>query len=393
MNHMKKNILLSLLALFILNGCNRVDEDESNFDNKVYINEARVKNTEKILLKPLDVTLRRTIQSAIALPENNDIVVQYKIDASLVERYNNINGLKAEMLPADYYEMPKISDTIFAGKVLSSKIAINFKNLDKFPRGEKKTFVLPVTIANSNLSTLESSRTVFYIVREGAPIVTAANIKGTSLQLVNPSASTMSGMRKITMELLMRPQEWAVTDAGISSVMGIEGTYLWRIGDAGIDNNQVQLSRGSGFGGNWAPNGGKLTKGIWQHVAITQDLETGEQKFYINGKLLDKSSGGTSGSISFNSQSFYVGESYGGRHFNGDVCEMRIWSVVRTQSQLQEGRYKVDAGSAGLEAYWRFNEESGNNIHDYTGHGNDLQVTSGKSDIIWVDTELGGDQE
>lgn len=392
MNCMKLNILLTFILLLAFNSCDRVSEDESDFDNKLYINEARVNETEKILLKPFDVTLVRTIKAAIALPENHDIKLQYKVDPSLVNHYNSLYGAKAELLPADYYEIPELKDTIFAGKVTSNKTAVIFKNMNNFPRGKKKTYVLPVTIADASMSVLKSSGTIFYIVREGPPIVTAANIKGTSLQLKNPGSSTMRDMRKITMELLMRPQEWAVADAGISTIMGIEGTYLWRIGDASIPNNQVQLARSSTYGGNWTPSGGQLSSGAWQHVAITQDLDSGEQKFYLNGKLLEKSTGGTGGSINFGTTNFYVGESYQARHFNGYVSEMRVWSVIRSQSQLQESQYQVDSQAEGLEAYWRFNEGTGNQVHDYTNHGNDLKVTSGKSDISWVDVELGGEE-
>lgn len=393
MNQIEKYILYPLFILLALGSCDRVSEDESDFDNKLYINEARVKETDKILVKPLDSTLVRTIQASIALPENHDIKLQYKVDGSQVNHYNSVYGAKAELLPAKYYEIPESRDTIFAGKVASNKTKVIFKNMNDFPRGEKKTYVLPVTIADANFSILKSSQTIFYIVREGPPIVTAANIKGTSLKLKNPGSSTMAGMSKITMELLMYPQEWAVSDAGISSIMGIEGYYLWRIGDASIPNNQVQLARTSRHGGNWSPNGGKLNTGVWQHVAITQDLITGEQKFYVNGKLLEKSTGGTGGIINFNSSNFYVGESYGGRHFNGYVSEMRIWSVIRTQTELQSSFYQVSPSTEGLEAYWRFNEGTGNQIHDYTGHNNELKITTGKPNIAWVDVELGGDEE
>ena len=46
--------------------------------------------------------------------------------------------------------------------------------------------------------------------------------------------------------------------------------------------------------------------------------------------------------------------------------------------------YTVDPTTEGLIAYWKFNEGTGGNIHDYTEHGNDL---SGGT-VEWVNVEL-----
>jgi hypothetical protein len=376
-----------------------VSEEDTDFDNQVYINEARIQNVSKILLKPYDVELTSYLQTAIALREGKDVTVTYKVAPDKVARYNELYKKDAEMLPQEFYDIPDLHDTIYAGKVASGKIRVDFKSLDTFPRDEKKTYVLPVELATSNgLPILTSSQTMFFVVREGPPVVTAANIKGTALVLSDYGKSSLRGMTQITMETLMRPQTWPVDDSQISSIMGIEGTYLWRISDAGIPTNQIQLSRSAGLGGNWAPNGGLLELGIWQHVALTQDFTTGEEKLYINGELIDKAKGGT-GTLNLATKDFSVGKSWeNGRHFDGDVCEMRIWSKVRTQKEIQAGFYKVAEDAPGLEAYWKFDEGAGNDIKDYAKHAdtnvnNNLKLFEGKPNITWINVELGGEDE
>ncbi|MDR0892355.1 MAG: DUF1735 and LamG domain-containing protein [Mediterranea sp.] len=401
----QKNILFTLLALLALvTGCDRVDEKDTNFDNQVFINEARIQNVSKILLKPYDVNLTSYLQTAIATREDKNITVTYKVDPTLVARYNELYKKKAEMLPEEFYELPDVHDTIYAGKVTSTKkIEIDFKALDQFPRMEQKTYVLPITLATTSaLSILSSSQTMFFVVREGPPVVRAANIKGTALVLSDYSKSSLKDMKQITMETLMRPQSWPVSDSQISSIMGIEGTYLWRISDAGIPNNQIQLARSGGLGGNWAPVGGTLELGIWQHVAITQDFTTGEEKLYINGELIQKDKGGTE-SLTLATEKFGIGKSFeDGRPFDGDVCEMRIWSKVRTQKEIQASIYQVAEDAPGLEAYWKFDEGAGNDIKDNAKHedasvNNNLKlfVKNGTPypNITWINVELGGEDE
>jgi signal transduction histidine kinase len=47
------------------------------------------------------------------------------------------------------------------------------------------------------------------------------------------------------------------------------------------------------------------------------------------------------------------------------MSEARIWSVVRSASQIQNNMTQVSPKSVGLEAYWRFNEGQGNVFEDF----------------------------
>jgi len=74
---------------------------------------------------------------------------------------------------------------------------------------------------------------------------------------------------------------------------------------------------------------------------------------------------------------FKIGHSYGEpenmtRQLNGEICEVRIWNVIRSQEEIYRNMYDVDPQTTGLKAYWKFNEGKGNNIaKDLTGNGND----------------------
>ena len=64
------------------------------------------------------------------------------------------------------------------------------------------------------------------------------------------------------------------------------------------------------------------------------------------------------------------------RQFDGEICEARIWSVARTQEQIYQNMYDIPnpADEPSLCAYWKFNEGTGLEVVDRTGHGNNAKV-------------------
>ena len=57
---------------------------------------------------------------------------------------------------------------------------------------------------------------------------------------------------------------------------------------------------------------------------------------------------------------FKIGHSYGEpenmtRQLNGEICEVRIWNVIRSQEEIYRNMYDVDPQTTGLKAYWKFN--------------------------------------
>jgi hypothetical protein len=404
--NMKKYAYLLLLTLVSVGSCNRVDELESNFDNKVYIQEARATNLESLILAPSDVALERTLQASLALPADKDIEVTYRVEASLVEYFNKVNAAESEMLDANFYELPVTKATITTGNVRSTEITVKFKNLDNLPA--KKTFLLPVTIANATEAVLEGSKTMFYQLKKGALIVVAADITNTFLGLKNAAAAaTMNNLSAVTMEALIRVDKWgdeAGNGSSITTFMGVESSFLIRMGDNGWPPAQIQVSKPAGLGGSWPPadDTKKLKAGEWLHVALTFDMAgTREMTIYINGKTQSKAvqSGTTTLlNLTTNSNPFYIGKSWEtSRRLNGKICEARIWNKVRSATELNEGKYGVPVDSDGLVAYWKFDEGTGNDVHDRSGNGNDLIADNNPAavgndkttGIVWAPVELG----
>jgi hypothetical protein len=69
-------------------------------------------------------------------------------------------------------------------------------------------------------------------------------------------------------------------------------------------------------------------------------------------------------------------------NFKGQLDEVRIWNVARTQADIQADMYREIPGtSPGLVGYWKFDEGSGSTANDYSPNNNDGTLLGG---VAWV---------
>ena len=365
-----------LLSIIFFNSC----KDEENFDNKVYIDTTS--KVSSLLIKASVVNDERTIQTGIAQPENKDIVITYRIDPSLVSKYNEAYYDNAIMLPAEHYELSESKVFISAGSVLSNKVTVYFKDINKLDRN--LVYVLPVTIDNANIDILESARTSYFVLKGAALINVVADIEENYLHIDQwKNAAVVNGLSELTMEALVRVRNFDHNI--ISTVMGIEGKFLIRLGDAGFPANQIQIATSSGNFPEADSNKG-LPSNEWVHIALTYNSSDGDMKVYVNGKVQSETKKKLGQiSLGYNGvDGFYIGRSYeDSRYLAGEVSECRIWNVVRTQEQIANNPYEVNTSEKGLVAYWKCDEGGGNTVKDHTENGNNLSSKTGK-DLKWT---------
>jgi hypothetical protein len=105
------------------------------------------------------------------------------------------------------------------------------------------------------------------------------------------------------------------------------------------------------------------------HLAATWDGEVATA--YLNGEIIGQISLETTFTYSITPFVYIGRDNYDDRYFNGVIRDVRIWSVARTQEQIQEGMYKELTGNEpGLIGYWRLNSSSGGIARDTTGYAN-----------------------
>lgn len=371
--------LFLLMTVTFWNCKNNNIDEEHHYDNKLYITSEAV--CSDLLIKADVVNSTREIAYRIASPVGEDIQMSFEAVPSMAAAYNLSYNDNAIALDEKYYEIPNKSAVIKAGAITGSNVVVRFKNTNELD--SKHRYVLPVTIASStNIDVLNSKRTVFYVFKGAALINVVANIR--KIYFPVNWKSDVKSLSAVTVEALVRASDWNDgRDNPLSSVFGIEGRFLVRIGDADRPRNQLQLATSGGNfpNPNVAPG---LPVNEWVHIAVVYDSNTHERLYYQNGNLV-ASDGGAGGPLDL-SYNCYVGRSYDdSRWLPGDIAELRIWGKQRTAEEIAQNAYYVNPKSEGLIAYWKFNEGSGSAIHDFTENGNDL---NGSATPTWVNVEL-----
>ena len=224
-------------------------------------------------------------------------------------------------------------------------------------------------------------------------ITTAVNMTGTRAWPAWNDPAPVTNMKAFTLEALVNPTV-SRTSGSLSTIMGIEGKFLVRLGDVGIPWNQVQVCWDSGKPSYWGNIEGKLSNSNmkvnlneWTHIAVT--FGEGTVKVFINGVEKGSTTTDVPASVNFGithndeqapqgqpiTRCFWVGYSYEKvRDFRGMMSELRIWNRALTASELAEEarRYDVDPKADGLVTYWKCDEGQGDVIKDYTSYRNDL---------------------
>jgi len=136
---------------------------------------------------------------------------------------------------------------------------------------------------------------------------------------------------------------------------------------------------------------GSVKSGTWYHFAGVMDRDSGRMRSYLNGVLVGTSTVGTADAAAPNSGQgdLYIGKSTESEAapwwapYKGTIDELRIWSTVRTDAEIQKFQSRILAGDeAGLAGYWRFEETEGSTAADKTGKSNPATLTPGASGTI-----------
>jgi hypothetical protein len=363
------------VALTVSCTTEREQMDKHHFDNKLYIITQNA--TDEILVKPTSTGETRTLSVGTALKVDQTVSAEFEAAPELLETY------KETYYDPDVFALPDSMCTIENGKVTinegsntSSEATINFTGITDLSRDS--VYVMPIALRNvQGMDVLESKTTVYYIFKGAALINVVCNIAENRAGAQSwKTPEKFSGMTQFTLEALIRPTQFGRL---ISTVMGVEGHFLLRIGDAGVPDNQLQIASSS----NLTSSALQLETGKWTHIACVFD--NGNVSVYYNGSLKLTGYCGRS-SVTFSAYGsdkgensgryFWIGYSYtDDRYFDGDISEVRIWNKCLTQEEIMAPGhfYSVDPTSDGLAAYWKCDEGAGQTLTDYA-NGNDLTL-------------------
>lgn len=367
----------------VLCSCNIDKENIPNYNSKVFIAEQqKVEYRFDESEEPLSETKELCI--SIPSPVQHEITGTFAFDGNLTDRFNRAYGESAVTFASDQILIQRPDVAVTPGNTISEPVSITFNGLEKLSKD--LVYVAPIVLKDvKGMDVLQSKSVVYYVFKGAALINVVADISQNYLP-VNWK-SNVSGMQAITVEALIRVNDFGLVGGlkpeAMSTLFGVEGSFLIRIGDASFPQNQLQLvAAGAKF-----PSGSKklgLPTGRWVHVAVVWNGSTGDRIIYHDGKEMAHDTG-ASGTISLATNCF-VGRSYNDeRWLDGEISELRIWRTQRTAEELSANMYRVVPGSEGLVAYWKFNDGIGKTVKDWSGNGNDIVAAK---DLQWVNVSL-----
>lgn len=408
MSKIKYFIMLAFVALAVT-ACHDDYENSTPLDPAVYIDVAESKTAVQMTFKKSVTEQQKKIKAKMVKPVAEPVNVTFAVDAAAVATYNARHNTAYTLLDATYYALSQTEVQIDPEAVESPEVVIDFSKLDQLEIDA--TYLLPVTITSASIDILKASSTVWYLVRRSSAITMAARLVDNwfefpTLDKKGPQSDVFNGLTAVTYEAIIRIEDFK-KHADISSVMGVEQYLLLRIGDADFNRQQLQFDgsgAGAGFGKFPEKDNSKiLLEKEWYHVACTFDQKTRQVRIYVNGKLqsaADDVGSSTPAPINLamralydadpetnkklkEAYQFFIGRSYDdNRQLNGDIAEVRVWNVARSEEEIWTNMYDVDPATPGLIGYWKFNEGAGDKVPDLTGNGNDAVA---HTTVVWPD--------
>lgn len=329
-------------------------------ENGVYLTDAQSAQAKRVTIDDKGASTR--LSSRLGAPAESDVTVSYGFDAAALQAYNAKNGVDYQLLPEKYYSFSETQATIKAGEISSTPVDLVIKPFDEGVDATKK-YAIPVSIVSaSGADVLQASSSLMILIDQ--VVVTTVPYLGANRIEVTPE-KPIEGLSAWTLEWNLCKDEFNRNNATQWHIEGLDGSPViyTRFGDVTCDPNQFQAKVGAGKPQSIT----RFSAKKWYHLAFTYDGTN--LRLYVDGKLDFTYPHATPGEV-FTFSRVVFGNAKG-QAYNGKVSELRVWSVARSQAEIENNMYVVSPDTPGLEVYWKCNEGSGTVIKDYSNHGRD----------------------
>ena len=221
-------------------------------------------------------------------------------------------------------------------------------------------WAVPILAANTHSIDLEKG---------SSQALTIADASQTGLDVsTDISIEAWIKLESINLEMgIVTKYDWGLASRSYAMEIATDNKIVFYVSDDGSSTAGHLV----GYKGATA-----LGTGTWYHVAITFDISAEECKIYIDGSddSASQFAGSSIGDTIYNGTGQLSIGSYSSNSgiedsFDGLIDEARVWSDVRTPTEISDNYQTEIAGSeAGLVGYWKVNDS----LLDETSNDNDL---------------------
>ncbi len=310
-----------------------------------------------------------------------DVSVSFSLSEQGVKDFNNLKGTNYEALPVELVTLPK-NIVLKKGAVKSPKLSLSVKLSEAIKLNKTYLFVIELNTSDGVDVFCDNNRIAYTLVRNEKSTDIKRTLELTrdvylSSDKLDDDLTNKYPNSSFTVETFVNVQRFSKGEgSGISTLFGCESGTLFRFGDAGVPVNVLQVAKHNITEHPFLTN-------KWYHIAISYDQSIKTFKVYVNGKLVreqDMVQASLKCQPWDGNRGWYIGRSWDkDRGLAAHLSEMRIWSIVRSQKDINDSMFGVAPNSDGLIAYWMMNKAKGvNHIEDVTGHGYDLVLKGQK---------------
>lgn len=379
---MKNTLKLAILALVVGSFTTACQSEYDIIENGVYLTDAQSAQAKRVTIDDTGASTR--VSARLGAPAEGDVTVSYGFDATALQAYNAKNGVDYQLLPEKYYTFSEAQATIKAGEVSSAPVDLVIKPFDEEVDATKK-YAIPVSIVSASGADVLQASSSLMILIDQVIVTTVPYLKGGNYIAVTP-AEPLTGLGTWTLEWNLCMDAFNRNNVTQWKILDINDkvTVYTRFGDVTCDQNQFQAKVGEGK----AQSITRFTAKKWYHMAFTYD--GANLRLYVDGKLDFTYPHSTPGEIFAFKKIIFANDASTSYTLNGKVSELRVWSVARSQAEIENNMYIVSPDTPGLEVYWKCNEGSGTLIKDHSNHNRDGQLkmeATWESGVRFPDTE------
>lgn len=179
----------------------------------------------------------------------------------------------------------------------------------------------------------------------------ALNFDGSGNKVNIPNTGNIFDFTTGTLEAWVKPGA-SSSNRGFLMMRPSVSSTRW---SAHINQNGGTISIFDGSSYNTV-NVGTLNADSWYHVALV--FNNGNTAIYVNGQLKGSTGNGINAGVTGNA--FTIGNNdtaYPGEDFLGEIDEVRVWTTIRTQTEIQSNRTaEIPTSATGLLANYHFNQ-------------------------------------